>query len=63
MERELICKIQEELSKCEDDFTNAACLSAVEDVNIDIDFILLDVQSVTGYYKDFSDYRFWLTLS
>jgi len=43
MERELILKIQEELSKCEDDFTNAACLSAVEDVNIDIDFILLDV--------------------
>ena len=35
----------------------------MEDVNIDIDFILLDVQSVTGYYKDFSDYRFWLTLS
>ena len=59
----MIQKIFFQLSQHGSGDENTLKLSSVEDVNVDVQFILLDLKSVNSYYDDFKDYRLWLFLS
>jgi hypothetical protein len=57
-------------NKLENDILNALLLPdedqnnlLKDSINIDLKLILLDLKKVNAFYKDFSDYRLWLSLA